>query len=112
MQKFLDTLAQVLPEGCRPIMVTDAGFRSPWFRNVEALGWSYVGRVRNRDYVRLVDEHVPKSLYARTTKTPRALGERWISRANPFLTRAYTYHRSPQGRHRLTGTRETTTQWT
>ena len=38
----------VLPEGCRPIVVTDAGFRGPWFRDVEALGWDWVGRIRKR----------------------------------------------------------------
>lgn len=105
MQKFLNTLAQVLPEGCRPIIVTDAGFRSPWFRSVEALGWYYLGRVRNRDYVRFPHEDTwfpAKSLYACATQTPRALGELWIPRTNPFFTRAYTYHKPPQGRHRLT----------
>jgi len=105
MQAFLDTLAQVLPTGCRPILVTDAGFRSPWFRRVEALGWGYVGRVRNRDYVRLAHQDLwfpAKSLYAQATQTPRALGELWIPRANPFFTRAYLYHRPTQGRHRLT----------
>ena len=29
-------------------MVTDAGFRGPWFRDVEARGWDWVGRIRNR----------------------------------------------------------------
>jgi len=105
METFLDTLAQVLPEGCRPILVTDAGFRSPWFRSVEARGWSYVGRVRNREYVRLADQDTwfpAKSLYAKATQIPHALGELWIPRANPFFTRAYLYHRPAQGRHRLT----------
>ncbi len=46
MEKFLETLAQVLPENCRPVIVTDAGFKSPWFRSVAARGWSYVGRER------------------------------------------------------------------
>ena len=105
MQAFLDTLAQVLPDGCRPILVTDAGFRSPWFRSVEAFGWGYVGRVRNRDYVRLAHQDTwfpAKSLYAQATQTPRALGQLWIPRANPFFTRAYLYQRPTQGRHRLT----------
>ena len=48
MEKFLETLAQVLPQNCRPVIVTDAGFKSPWFRRVAARGWSYVGRVRRR----------------------------------------------------------------
>ena len=47
-RRFLHRLQSVLPEGCRPIVVTDAGFRGPWFRDVEALGWDWVGRIRNR----------------------------------------------------------------
>lgn len=43
---FLHTLKEkILPKGCRPILVSDAGFRLPWFRQVTALGWNYVGRL-------------------------------------------------------------------
>jgi len=28
------------------VIVTDAGFRRPWFAQVEALGWGWIGRVR------------------------------------------------------------------
>ena len=37
-QEFLERLNAVLPEGCRPIMVTDAGFRGPWIPDVQAFG--------------------------------------------------------------------------
>ena len=47
-RRFLHRLHSILPEGCCPIVVTDAGFRGPWFRDVEALGWDWVGRIRNR----------------------------------------------------------------
>ena len=47
-RRFLWWLKSVLPERCRPIVVTDPGFRGPWFRDVEALGWNLVGRIRNR----------------------------------------------------------------
>ena len=49
---FLRQLQAVLPVGCRPIIVTDAGFRTPWFQQVEALGWDWVGRIRNRHKMR------------------------------------------------------------
>lgn len=49
---FLRRLQALLPAGVRPIVVTDAGFRVPWFRAVEALGWHWVGRVRYRARVR------------------------------------------------------------
>ncbi len=38
-QQFLQTLKSLLPPNCRPILVTDVGFRTPWFKQVEA--WSY-----------------------------------------------------------------------
>lgn len=47
-QAFLQHLAECLPAGCRPIILTDAGFRRPWFRAVLAQGWDYVGRLRGR----------------------------------------------------------------
>jgi len=34
-RRFLGHLRAVLPEHCRPILVTDAGFRGPGFREVE-----------------------------------------------------------------------------
>jgi len=45
---FLRGLAQVLPAGTVPILVTDAGFESPWFDAVASMDWDYVGRVRHR----------------------------------------------------------------
>lgn len=49
---FLKRLQALLPEAVRPILVTDAGFRVPWFQAVQALGWHWVGRVRHRARVR------------------------------------------------------------
>lgn len=47
-QSFLDKLASVLPEGCQPIIVTDAIYRTPWFKAVEQKSWYWIGRVRGR----------------------------------------------------------------
>jgi len=43
---LLDQLHRWLGGRSRVIVVTDAGFRRPWFAHVERLGWSWVGRVR------------------------------------------------------------------
>lgn len=43
---LLDTLYGWMPAGAEVIMVTDAGFRRPWFTHVERLGWSWIGRIR------------------------------------------------------------------
>lgn len=45
-RELLDRLHQWVPAGQSVIVVSDAGFRQPWFARVEALGWSWIGRVR------------------------------------------------------------------
>jgi len=43
---FLKTLKQVIPKNCAPIIYTDAGFKLPWFKEVQALGWHWLARTR------------------------------------------------------------------
>jgi hypothetical protein len=66
-----------LPEDCRPILITDAGFRGPWFRAVDALGWNWVGRVRNK--IKYLNERTGRwcftdSLYKLATPMTRYVG--------------------------------------
>jgi hypothetical protein len=51
-RRFLARLRQILPSGCVPVLVTDAGFKQPWAKAVEAMGWDFVTRVRGRTCVR------------------------------------------------------------
>ena len=44
-EAFLKKLKSILPERCCPCIITDAGFKNPWFKAVSALGWDYIGRV-------------------------------------------------------------------
>jgi len=43
---LLEQLHQWMPAGVPVIIVSDAGFRRPWFIEVERLGWSWIGRIR------------------------------------------------------------------
>jgi hypothetical protein len=45
---LLKTLHGWIPAGVQVILITDAGFRRPWFTQVERLGWSWIGRIRGR----------------------------------------------------------------
>ena len=95
--EFLRGLYGILPQGCKPIVVTDAGFRGPWFRAVEAYGWDWVGRVRNK--IKYYREQTGRwcftdSLYAQATPKPRYVGEVALSkrhhyRFHLYLVRAY-----------------------
>lgn len=45
-QALLDNIKYCLPEGCRPIILADAIFKTPWFKAIENMGWYWVCRVR------------------------------------------------------------------
>ena len=84
---FLHHLAALLPEGCRPILITDAGFRGPWFEAVRRLGWDFIGRVRNQVNIDPGGSGQWTSLrrlYRRATRRVLALGESWLSRKYPW----------------------------
>jgi len=42
LHEFLDALESVLPETCKPIIVSDAIYRSPWFKIVEEKKWYWI----------------------------------------------------------------------
>jgi hypothetical protein len=75
-ESFLASLRSILPPGCQPIVVTDAGFKGPFFQAVLALGWDFVGRVRGTAKAIGSDGEVvsKEDLYARATTTPKDLG--------------------------------------
>jgi hypothetical protein len=41
-QAFLTRLKEMLPEKCRPVIVTDAGNKVPWLKQVRAMSWDYI----------------------------------------------------------------------
>jgi DDE family transposase len=91
-REFLQALKSILPEDCRPIIVTDAGFRGPWFRAVEALGWDWVGRIRNR--IKYYHEETGRwrftdSLYKEATSRIRYIGQVSLSRRHRYCFRMY-----------------------
>jgi hypothetical protein len=44
--QFLKRLKDIIPINKKVTLVTDAGFKTPWFHSVSQQGWFYVGRVR------------------------------------------------------------------
>ncbi|MDR3427739.1 IS4 family transposase [Silvimonas sp.] len=99
-REFLLTLKSMLWEGVCPIIVTDAGFRGPWFVQVQKLGWHWVGRVRGRTFVSVKPGRwLPcKRWFARATATPVALGVGQMVRARPVDCALFLYHKPPKGR--------------
>lgn len=104
---FLEHLKAMLAPGCRPIVITDAGFRSPWFRAVEAQGWHWVGRIRGRTLVRSQSTKDStwigcKTLYPQATTTAQDLGLFDCVQNRPHAQRLVIIKKAPKGRHKLT----------
>jgi hypothetical protein len=102
---FLQRLVHLLPDDVRPILVTDAGFRGPWFRAVEARGWQWLGRLRNTTYLKPVEapsEHgewvTCKAMYALATRMPRDFGLMEVARSNPLTARVVLHAKPAKGR--------------
>jgi hypothetical protein len=75
-RRFLQQLSELLPPGTRPIIVSDAGFHSDFFRDVLSLGWDFLGRIRGTACL-IVEgkETTKKALYAVAKARPYDLQE-------------------------------------
>jgi hypothetical protein len=102
-RRFLTCVDKLLPAGCVPIVMTDAGFHSTWFKLVEARGWNYVGRIRGRDMVRQTNGPWIrcKALYAQASEKALDLGRCGYVRSNCTECRLVLIKEKPRGRHRL-----------
>lgn len=102
-RQFLARLAELLPPGCEPIVMTDAGFHAAWFKAVAARGWAFIGRIRGRDMV----QHgrgpwiCATALYGQASEQPHDLGQHTYVRSNPIHARLVLVKLPARGRHRL-----------
>jgi hypothetical protein len=96
---FLRNLRDVLPATCCPILITDAGFRGPWFREVERYGWDWLGRVRNQvKYSRDGTAWAyTATLYPTATPTPRYVGRVLLARRQSYPCGLYLVRRYRRG---------------
>jgi hypothetical protein len=104
-REFLTALRAILPETCCPIIIADAAFRGPWFREVESCGWDWVVRVRaNAKYFREETGRWcwTRSLYSEATTRPRYVGHALLARHRSHLVGLYLVrgHKVRRGRPR------------
>ena len=101
-RRFLEHLHAVVPTTCAPILITDAGFRGPWFREVERYGWDWIGRVRNQIKCQLEGGAwiYTTALYPAAAPTPRHLGGAVLSRRHPYGCQLYLVRQYRRGRGR------------
>ncbi|ALU44945.1 IS4 family transposase [Pseudoalteromonas rubra] len=100
-QLFLDELACVLPDKCIPLIVTDAGYRNTWFRQVDKKGWFWLGRVRGKvtyQHKNSENWHVNQALYPSATPRGRYIGEVKLGRKSPINCHLHLYKAKQKGR--------------
>lgn len=94
---FLDMLQTViLPPNTRPVLVTDCGYRTPWFQHVRSLGWTAIGRITGnvlvRDDAATADIWLGLKLFhRRASTTPRSHGLYWVAKTNPMRLQLVVY---------------------
>jgi hypothetical protein len=98
---FLQKLKTIIPQGCIPVTITDAGFHSPFFKEVEKLGWDWVGRIRNlTKHRKLKTENwiSCKELHNKATKIPHLFSEVILSKSTPIQCSIFLYKGQKKGR--------------
>lgn len=104
-RQFMIALRGILPAQCHPIIITDAGFRSTWFKMLDELGFAWIGRVRNRDTMRLPGQDQwlgCPAIYRTATTRARSLGTVELVRTNPILCRMVLVRKARKGRQNRT----------
>ena len=99
-QALLDALAQCLPADCRPIILSDAIFKTPWFKAIEKKQWYWVGRVRGNVYLS-ADKNTWQSCkqwFSKATSRAKKLGDIFYSKSTQFQCQAVLYQGTNKGR--------------
>ena len=83
---LLRALHAWVPPGVPVTVITDAGFRRPWFAAVERLGWSWIGRVRAGVCVSREARHWcdASQWFARATGKATRWSDCWLSKEHRF----------------------------
>jgi len=92
-RRFLKKIRKLLPEQCFPIVITDAGFSTPWFKQVQDMGWDYIGRVRGTKCFRINGEeqwrYYSDYCAGLAKQTPVYLGKGELTKKHLFTTHLY-----------------------
>ncbi|WP_160149896.1 IS4 family transposase [Legionella beliardensis] len=98
-QTFLSRLKSLVSVDSKPCIVTDAGFKNPWFKAVLALGWNYIGRLNGAVHYDDGTGFKPLSaLFEHATSKPQAAGSVIVAKTNPLTTKIYLYKKPAKRR--------------
>lgn len=106
-RQFLGQLSRIVGNNKPTHILTDGGFKTPWFQLVKEYGWEFVGRVRGRVYGRIEgqDWRSVQSLYNGATSTPSNIGYGLLSKTQKSQCYAHfhLFKGRAKGRHKKRG---------
>jgi hypothetical protein len=96
---MLKRLYEWVPAGVQVIIITDAGFRRPWFTQTESLGWSWIGRIRSGVCVSRNCTHWEhaSAWFAKATGKACRWSDCWLTRQYRFACDMVLYRRRAVG---------------
>lgn len=102
-KKFLANLKKLIPYSTKVVVMTDAGFITPWFKAVTKIGWDYIGRLKVGIDYRLEGNNKWKStteLNRKATRTIKSIGRALVGKksSTPVMGNIYTYKNKPKKR--------------
>lgn len=97
---LLEQLHAWMPAGAHVIIVSDAGFRRPWFTHVERLGWSWIGRIRGSVCVSRAGNpwQQARDWFAQATGKACRWNDCWLTSKFRFACDMVLYRRRALGR--------------
>ncbi|SNV08639.1 IS4 family transposase [Legionella waltersii] len=101
-KQFLKNLKAILPSCATPIIVTDGGFRAPWFMAVREMGWNFVGRLRNKNLVLTEDAQawqLSSLFFEQATGKPAHLGHALLTEEKQVPVDLVLYKGKSKHRH-------------
>jgi len=102
-QQFLKNLKAILPSCATPIIVTDAGFRTPWFIAVRQMGWHFVGRLRNKNLILMEGTEtwqLSLLFFEKATGKPVHLGQALLTEEKKVPIHLVLYKGKSKNRHK------------
>lgn len=93
-RSFLRNLRFVLPSDRDVCIITDAGFKTDFFVQVETENWDYLGRVlSNMHYTQQAKDHWQpvSNVYEQATSTPQNVGAVLLAKSNKLASYLYLY---------------------
>lgn len=103
-QRFLEQLKDMLPVNCRPIIVTDSGFKVPWFQLIQQQGWDFVGRIRGNSMCHTTDYgwQSCQVLFKKAKKQPKTFSSSKLTLQSKYPAQLILHKKTIKGRSKMT----------